>query len=349
MKKEPSYYGIIPAPVRYDNELPPRAKILYSEITALSNTKGFCYASNGYFAKLYDVNKGSISRLISKLEKRKHVNVIITKTEEGTERKIYPIDKKEQGGTQKCVGGDTKTLNGLDKKEYHNTKENNKVNNLEKQVKDLLEQNKKLSSKLGQKPETTPFDEFWEIYDHKKSKSVSLKAWKKITDKEKALALEAVPQYLVYIRKNNVSQCHASTWLNQKRWDDDNTIKPAIAKSATTPLPQRYSKYLAKNIESKILRVDKDKYEALYQLAAQSTTAAQLDTLKAKLNGITNPYFNDCFVFDVCFGTLAKKAGTQPDRRIGEFKTFYGKLSDYNQNKGELRPLFKKHLIKKFG
>ncbi len=226
--KEPSYYGIIPAPVRYDNKLPPRAKILYSEITALSNTKGYCFASNGYFAKLYEVNKGSISRLIGQLEKRKHIKVSITKSEEGTERKIYPINKNEHGGTQNCVGGDTKTLNGLDKKEYHNTKENNKVNKLEKQVKDLLEQNKALLGKLNKKPkktETTPFDEFWTAYDHKKSKSVSVKAWKKLNDQEKKLALEAVPQYLAYIRKDNVTQCHASTWLNQKRWEDDNSVK----------------------------------------------------------------------------------------------------------------------------
>ena len=97
----PNYYGIIPAPVRYDNKLPDGAKILFSEITALSNVKGYCYASNGYFAKLYDKHNVTISRLISQLEKRGHIKTITTKDEKGTNRKIYPLNKNAKGVKQK--------------------------------------------------------------------------------------------------------------------------------------------------------------------------------------------------------------------------------------------------------
>ena len=47
-----SYYAIIPANVRYDPDLTPNAKLLYGEITALTNDKGYCWASNNYFANL---------------------------------------------------------------------------------------------------------------------------------------------------------------------------------------------------------------------------------------------------------------------------------------------------------
>lgn len=67
MKEQPNYYSVLPANVRYDNRLKANEKLLYSEITALANINGYCYASNGYFAKLYGVSKVSISNWINNL------------------------------------------------------------------------------------------------------------------------------------------------------------------------------------------------------------------------------------------------------------------------------------------
>jgi hypothetical protein len=62
-----SYYAVIPANVRYDESLPPNAKLLYGEITALCNAEGYCWASNKYFADLYGVSIASIKRWIKSL------------------------------------------------------------------------------------------------------------------------------------------------------------------------------------------------------------------------------------------------------------------------------------------
>ena len=71
--ENPSYYAIIPAEVRYDKDLKDKAKLLYGEITCLSNKKGYCYASNDYFANLYGVAKETISRLITDLVDKGYV------------------------------------------------------------------------------------------------------------------------------------------------------------------------------------------------------------------------------------------------------------------------------------
>ncbi len=73
MEEKKSYYAIIPANVRYDAELTPNAKLLYGEITALCNEKGYCWATNDYFAKLYNVSKKSISNWISTLAKKGYI------------------------------------------------------------------------------------------------------------------------------------------------------------------------------------------------------------------------------------------------------------------------------------
>lgn len=63
----PNYYSIIPAHVRYDKRLKANEKLLYSEITALTNKDGVCWATNNYFANLYDVSIVSVSTWIKNL------------------------------------------------------------------------------------------------------------------------------------------------------------------------------------------------------------------------------------------------------------------------------------------
>lgn len=86
IKEQPNYYAIIPAKVRYDTELPPNAKLLYGEITSLSIKDGYCWASNAYFAKLYNVNSSTISSWIAKLADKQYIFLEI---EEKYKRKIY--------------------------------------------------------------------------------------------------------------------------------------------------------------------------------------------------------------------------------------------------------------------
>ena len=68
-----SYYAVIPADVRYDQDLQPNAKLLYGEITALCNDKGYCWASNKYFADLYGVSNRCVINWINSLIDKKYV------------------------------------------------------------------------------------------------------------------------------------------------------------------------------------------------------------------------------------------------------------------------------------
>lgn len=91
--EHPGYYSIIPATVRYDGRLTANAKLLYGEITALSNQSGYCWASNRYFSELYGVSKDSIQRYIKQLKDFGYVRVeIIKEDNEVKERRIYVCD-----------------------------------------------------------------------------------------------------------------------------------------------------------------------------------------------------------------------------------------------------------------
>ena len=78
MIEKPNYYSIIPADVRYNEELTPNAKLLYAEITSLSNKNGTCWASDNYFMKLYGVKKRSIQNWLKQLEDYKYIKREVT-------------------------------------------------------------------------------------------------------------------------------------------------------------------------------------------------------------------------------------------------------------------------------
>jgi hypothetical protein len=69
------FYAIIPANIRYDKEVPPNAKLFYSEITALCNERGYCWANNEYFTELYDTTDRTIRRWLSVLSERGYITV----------------------------------------------------------------------------------------------------------------------------------------------------------------------------------------------------------------------------------------------------------------------------------
>ncbi|WP_338943714.1 helix-turn-helix domain-containing protein [Fusobacterium nucleatum] len=112
--ERPGYYGILPANIRYDKNLKPMEKIMYSELTALSNKNGYCNATNSYFAELYEVSKNTVSLWIGDLEKAGYIKTKLiyeTGTKIIKERRIYisdPITKNDDTYHEKEVDPITK-------------------------------------------------------------------------------------------------------------------------------------------------------------------------------------------------------------------------------------------------
>ena len=127
MDEKPNYYAIIPAEVRYDNELTANAKLLYAEITSLANKTGSCWATNEYFAYLYKTSTKTITRTIKKLSEKNYIKTTVEtkRFEDGTIKKIRIIhmDKNVLNHMDKNV------LNHMDKNvPYNNTRT---INNIE--------------------------------------------------------------------------------------------------------------------------------------------------------------------------------------------------------------------------
>ena len=122
--EKPTYYANIPANVRYDDDLRANEKLLYGEITALSNKHGECTASNNYFAKLYKVQPSAISRWVSDLKNKQYIKVEYIKNGKEIDKRIIRIE-----GIHKCDEVVTKEQEGYSQKSKgNNTSINNKEN-----------------------------------------------------------------------------------------------------------------------------------------------------------------------------------------------------------------------------
>lgn len=161
--ERPGYYGILPASIRYDKNLKPMEKIMYSELTALSNKNGYCNATNSYFAELYEVGKNTVSLWISDLEKAGYIKTKLI-YEAGTkiikERRIYisdPITKNDDTYHEKEVDPITKNDDTpiTKNREDNNTSINNtrliitNNNNLENIIKDQEQEEKVVVNSNG--------------------------------------------------------------------------------------------------------------------------------------------------------------------------------------------------------
>jgi hypothetical protein len=175
-KIQKNYYSIIPADVRYDKRLKPLARLLYGEITALCNEKGYCWASNSYFAELYEVSDITISRYISELKEYGYIKCVYDKTQENIDkRKIYIIPSYQNGQdglnrndntvlTKQSIPSYQNNQDGINRIVKYNNTNNNTNNNTESVCETHAHENKNEVDILLNSTEFQSFEDFERAY-----------------------------------------------------------------------------------------------------------------------------------------------------------------------------------------
>ena len=109
--EKPGYWAVIPAKVRYDPELPPNAKLMYAEISSLTDSAGYCWASNAYFQGLYGLSERTVQNLLRALQERGYIRI-----QDGTggpqRRKIFAGINPVGDTPAKICGAPRKKLRG---------------------------------------------------------------------------------------------------------------------------------------------------------------------------------------------------------------------------------------------
>ena len=236
---KPSYWAVLPAAVRYDPAIPASAKLLYAEISALTDGRGFCWASNAYFERLYDLSERTIIRLIRALEAAGYIRIEDADGGAAT-RKIYagvnPMDTSSAAAAAPSPQGEGETPDknvstprqkcqgGGDKNVTHNRKENKKENDPP-----VAPQGAGADFVPKKAPDWKPerFARFWDYYPLHKSKQAAIRAWDKLKPSDELLKVIGIAlrrQKAACSLAGDEWKLHASTYLNNARWTDESDI-----------------------------------------------------------------------------------------------------------------------------
>jgi hypothetical protein len=96
------------------------------------------------------------------------------------------------------------------------------------------------------------FATFWELYPRKIAKRAAEKAWNRLSRSDQEEALKALPNHIKYWQLKETEKefiCHAQTWLNQGRWEDEIDLAPTVAKKPQIPWYSNDELTLAKGRE----------------------------------------------------------------------------------------------------
>ena len=210
-----SYYSILTADVRYDKRLKPNEKLLFSEITALSNKRGYCNASNNYFAQLYDVTTVTASNWVNHLKDRGYIDVeMVYNGKQIKERRIF--------------------VNSNHIKENFNTSkekvEDPIKNNFKRGIKEKFKENiTRFNNTSKNKQLEEDFEKLWKLYPRKEGKKKAFEAYKRAikngtTNKE---IQTGIVNYLTQIRVQRTNKQYikqGSTWFNGECWNDEYNV-----------------------------------------------------------------------------------------------------------------------------
>ncbi|MEG1777416.1 MAG: helix-turn-helix domain-containing protein [Angelakisella sp.] len=239
--RKPAYWAILPAKVRYDDTLRPNAKLLYAEITALADAKGYCWATNEYLAQLFSIAARTVSFLISSLADKEYVKVEIIRDEnnEIKERRIWVDGTGKNMVPPIAQNG----YRGIAQNSVTPIAQNGVKNNIYKFnntpippkggcVRGTPKRQKEPLKSARWKPER--FDGFWKYYPRGEAKQAAIRAWDKLEPTDALIATmgQALTEQIASPAwQRGIGIPYASSWINQRRWEDDLKLQPATAEA----------------------------------------------------------------------------------------------------------------------
>ncbi len=246
-QSKPAYWAVIPSDVRYDDRIRPNGKILYAEVTALASRDGYSWADNQYFAEVFGWSIRAVQQLLKQLDELGYIKIEIVKkgNQQSKEaRKIWVSRAVFETISSR------KNIRQLGELAHKNSELAHKNSELAHKNSPLLQINNNNNITIGRNVcesdfKRERFEGFWRFYKAVTPKGTSvggkdraLKAWNKLSPDDATIAamgaaLKAQSTAADWMRGIGIP--NASTWLNQRRWEDS----PEFGEAGANQAPER--------------------------------------------------------------------------------------------------------------
>lgn len=252
-ERKPAFWAVIPASVLFSEQLRPNAKLLYGVVTLLQESSGYCYASNRYLGNLFGLQPETITGLLNNLVGAGLIATDVIRdpeTNEVQERRIWtvaqipsiipPSPKNIGEGSPKKIG-EPSPKNFGDPPRKKSEENNTSINNTSNTIPPIVPRDPgdRCEGECPPEPEQMPtekprgglpkwkperFAAFWKFYPRGENKQRAVKAWDKLKPDDALIATmgralakqKASPDW-----QRGIGIPHASTWLNGRRWEDE--------------------------------------------------------------------------------------------------------------------------------
>lgn len=241
----PSYFAIITGPLLDNRALAANAKLLYASITSLTDSRGYCWASNKYLADRFGWGERTVTRLVAQLQEQGFIRTAMALNKETgqMERRIYIGNEAAEGvakigdPSQNWRGGVAKTGEAIymlnKKEEYIPPKAPQGGQRGKREPKETADW----------KPER--FEAFWKFYRKNvrgEDRQSAIRAWDKLRPDDALIArigraLEK--QVASESWQAGYGKPYASTYLNRRRWEDVEGLSDPDGE-APRQAPKRY-------------------------------------------------------------------------------------------------------------
>jgi DNA-binding MarR family transcriptional regulator len=188
-------------PTHYLEHMTPRQAVLMGMLIGMAKRSGYAYPSNKTISTILNMTTITVQRELAILEEKGFLTrqLIRDNNNQVVSRKIYPHIKTDTTLISNVILPSSQDCNS------------NKDNN------------KNIDDKDNQ-----TFETYWNLYKKKGNKQTATTAFAKLKDAEKELLLSFIPKYI----KNHEDADkmnflpHFTTFLNQKRWNDELPYSP---------------------------------------------------------------------------------------------------------------------------